>query len=98
MPNQEQEQEQGGEALPPVTPKNKKAEKKKHGDLENVLLTDGELGKLKTKFNGTFSDRIERLSLYVDSTGMKYNSHYATILSWAQEDRALGKLGAAAVQ
>lgn len=67
------------------TTKKKKEEKHKYGEFQNVLLTDTELNKLKEKFTD-YHDRIERLSLYVASTGKVYKSHYATILAWAKKD------------
>jgi len=48
-------------------------------------LTDAELEKLKTEYPD-YLNRIERLSGYVESTGRKYKSHYATIRNWARKD------------
>lgn len=70
---------------PTQKPKKEKPVKHKYGEYKNVLLTDDELEKLKDKF-ADWSDRIERLSLYIESKGVKYKSHYATILSWARRD------------
>ena len=58
----------------------------KHGLYENVLLTDQEYMKLTEEFPHDYSDRIERLSEYIASTGKKYKSHLATIRSWARKD------------
>jgi len=66
----------------PSAPKNKKH---KYGEYNNVLLTDAELEKLKTEYPD-YLNRIERLSGYVESTGRKYKSHYATIRNWARKD------------
>ncbi len=63
----------------------KKPVKHKYGEYKNVLLTDDELQKLKTEYSD-YADRIERLSSYVESTGKKYKSHYATIRNWARKD------------
>jgi len=54
---------------------------------ERVLLLPEEHQKLLDKFGeaGT-AERIERLSLYKQSTGKKYDSDYATILNWARKD------------
>lgn len=60
-------------------------EKKPYGEFNNVLLYDEELTKLQNKFND-YKERIENLSQYLASTGKKYKSHYATILSWARKD------------
>lgn len=63
----------------------KKPPKHKHGEYNNVLLTDDELDKLKKEYSD-WEERIERLSSYVASTGKKYKSHYATIRNWARKD------------
>lgn len=52
--------------------------KHKYGEYQNVLLSDGELDKLKNRFPD-YQERIERLSGYIASKGVKYKSHYATI-------------------
>lgn len=69
-------------------PKRKKAtpSKKKFGCLDNVLLTQDEYVKLVERFPDDLDDRIEKLSLYVESTGKRYKSHYATIIMWAKKD------------
>lgn len=58
----------------------------KYGLYENVLLTDEDYEKLQEEFPHDYSDRIERLSEYIASTGKKYKSHLATIRSWARKD------------
>lgn len=63
-----------------------KLSKHKHGEYNNVLLTDDELDKLKTEYPD-WADRIERLSSYVASTGKRYKNHYATIRNWARKDK-----------
>lgn len=68
-------------------PKKKvKQVKHKHGEYNNVLLTDEELEKLKAEYSD-LDDRIERLSSYIASTGKVYKSHYATIRNWARKDK-----------
>lgn len=67
-------------------PKKDKPVKHKHGEYNNVLLTDEELDKLKTKFPD-WENRIERLSEYMASTGKAYKSHYVTILSWSRREQ-----------
>lgn len=69
----------------------KKPTKHKYGEYNNVLLTDGELDKLKSEYPD-WAERIERLSSYVASTGKSYKSHYATIRNWARKDTAQGKM------
>jgi len=76
----------------PTTNKNEKNEKKDkgvkiiHGEFKNVRLTQEEHEKLKTRFNGSCQEKIEKLSEYIASKGKKYASHYATILSWSRSD------------
>lgn len=69
----------------PSAPTKTKAIKHKYGEYNNVLLTDDELSKLKSEYSD-YEERIERLSSYVESTGKKYKSHYATIRNWARKD------------
>jgi Asp-tRNA(Asn)/Glu-tRNA(Gln) amidotransferase C subunit len=70
----------------------KKPVKHKHGEYNNVLLTDEELEKLKDEYSD-WEERIERLSSYVASTGKAYKSHYATIRNWARKDQTTQKGG-----
>ena len=51
------------------------------GEFKNVKLTSEELAKLELKFLDAV-DRIENLSVYIQSKGDKYKDHYATILNW----------------
>lgn len=74
----------------PEPPKKSKPVKHKYGEYKNVLLTDDELQKLKTEYSD-YEKRIENLSAYVESTGKKYKSHYATIRNWARKDKESGK-------
>ena len=60
--------------------------KEKFGEFENVLLSNEEFEKLKSKLGAETESYIERLSSYIASSGKKYKSHYATILSWTQKD------------
>lgn len=60
--------------------------KEKFGEFGNVLLSADELQKLKSKLGSETEGYIERLSSYIASSGKKYKSHYATILSWTQKD------------
>jgi len=71
-----------------------RSQKHRHGEFENVLLTDEELGKLKEKFPSDWRSRIDDLSYYIGSKGDKYKSHYRTILSWNRKNepaKAVGK-------
>ncbi len=66
----------------------KKLYKRKYGEFDNVFLTDKEYQWLVDKFGeeGT-KECIENLSTGIESKGYKYNSHYATILSWERRDQ-----------
>ena len=70
------------EAAPP------KPTRHKYGLYENVLLTDEDYEKLKAEFPHNYTERIERLSEYIASTGKKYKNHLATIRNWARNDLA----------
>ena len=72
--------EDKGEAEPPKSPRHK------YGLYKNVLLTDEEYQKLQEEFPHDYTDRIERLSEYIASTGKKYKNHLATIRTWARRD------------
>ena len=60
----------------------------KYGSYKNVLFTDEEYSKLQSEYPTDYSERIERLSEYIASTGKSYKSHLATIRSWARKDGA----------
>ena len=62
-------------------------EKRAHGFFANVLLTNDEMQKLAVEVPN-YEDYIERLSNYIESSGKKYKSHYATILNWHRKDDA----------
>ena len=78
------------EAAPP------KVTRHKYGMYENVLLSDEDYEKLIAEFPHDHTDRIERLSEYIASTGKRYKNHLATIRAWAKKDtvqRPAGKRG-----
>lgn len=56
------------------------------GRYQNVYLTKQELTALQSEFSD-WSERIERLSSYMASTGRKYQNHAATIRLWAEKDK-----------
>lgn len=60
--------------------------KHKYGEYNNVLLTDGEMEKLKAEFPKDWGDRVESLSLYIKSKGDKYKDHLATIRNWSRRE------------
>jgi hypothetical protein len=61
--------------------------KRVFGEFNNVLLTDEEHRKLVERLSesGT-QELITRLSGYIASKGVKYRSHFATILNWKRKD------------
>ena len=61
---------------PPPTPR---------GEMKNVFLTEEEYERLKEKYPDS-DNLIERLSLYLASTGKSYASHYATLVRWATDE------------
>ena len=65
----------------------KKAIRHKHGEYQNVLLSDTDFAKLKSEFPNDWQERIERLSGYMASTGKSYKNHLATIRNWAKRDK-----------
>lgn len=63
----------------------KKEETDSFGEFKNVLLTEEELQKLSSQYGPTATKRlIEELSGYIQSSGKRYKSHYATLLNWAR--------------
>lgn len=90
------EKDDSVEQSSPLTPPTKKIKrnhkeknqtKHKHGEYENVLLTEEEFEKLKKEFPKDYQERIERLSEYIASVGKSYKNHLATIKSWARKDK-----------
>ena len=60
-------------------------EKNKHGEFKNVLLAEEELKKLINQYGTNATKKlIEELSSYIQSSGKRYKSHYATLLNWAR--------------
>jgi hypothetical protein len=59
----------------------------KYGEYGNVLLSDPELEKLQGEFPADWQERIEKLSVYMASTGKHYKNHLATIRSWNRMDK-----------
>ncbi len=61
--------------------------KHKHGQYNNVLLTDEEMEKLKIEFPNDYEQRIERVSEYCASTGKTYKNYLATIRAWSRKEK-----------
>ena len=62
--------------------------RQKYGYYQNVLFTREEYAAVQAEFPDDYSQRIERLSEYIASTGRSYQNHLATIRIWARKDRA----------
>jgi hypothetical protein len=59
--------------------------------MDRVTMLPEELEKLKAKFGEAgAAERIENISLYKGSKGVKYDSDYLTILSWERKNGAGG--------
>lgn len=72
--------------------KNEKV-KHKYGEYQNVFFTDEQYEKLKIEFPNDYNNRIEKLDLYIQSTGKKYKDCLATIRNWARNEKGKGKIG-----
>jgi len=70
----------------PLSPSKDKPKKKAYGEFANVLLTDEEHAKLQEMFGPEAVGLVKRLSVYIESTGKRYKSHYATVLNWKRRD------------
>lgn len=72
-----------------IPPKDKKTVpvRHKHGEYQNVLLSDEEMKKLKAEFPDDWEKRIENLSEYIASSGKKYKNFLATIRKWSKNER-----------
>ena len=64
----------------------KKEKKFVYGKFRNVYLSDNEFEMLKQEF-GDYEERIERLSVYMESSGKTYKNHYATVCDWAKREK-----------
>lgn len=63
-------------------------ERQKYGQFQNVLLTENEHARLVAQFGEEkTASMIERLDGYIASKGVKYKSHYATMLNWERMDK-----------
>lgn len=69
-----------------TTKESKRETRHKHGEYENVLLSDSDMEKLQEEFPTDWEERVERLSSYMASTGKSYKNHLATIRNWARRD------------
>lgn len=61
-------------------------ERNARGSQKNVYISDEEYEALSAEFTEC-DEYIERLSLYMASTGKDYNSHAATVRKWILQDK-----------
>lgn len=74
--------------------KNKNKEvKHRYGEYQNVFFTDEQYEKLKVEFPNDYNIRIEKLDMYIQSTGKKYKDCLATIRNWARNEQKKGNIG-----
>lgn len=64
--------------------------KHKHGQYNNIMLTDEDLEKLKTEIPN-YEQYIEKVSEYCASTGKTYKNYLATIRNWYRRDKEKNK-------
>ena len=70
----------------PSPSKSKKPVKHKHGEFQNVLLTDEELQKLTAEYGDILTlEAITFLDEYIEEKGYKSKSHYLAIKRWVVE-------------
>lgn len=67
--------------------KNNNKYKNTYGEFQNVKLAEEEIKKLRERLgDDNVKKFIRKLDLYIESTGKKYKSHYATIINWSNND------------
>ena len=67
----------------PPKPKQKKSVKHKHGEFQNVLLTDSEFENLAADFGADLRDKaISFFDAYIEEKGYKSKSHNLAIRRW----------------
>lgn len=57
-----------------------------HGPFKNVFLTDAEVDELEHKYPSDYKGKIDRLSKYLETSGKKYNNHFAVLSDWLEKD------------
>ena len=73
--------------------KKDKNDKKKREREPAVFLTEEEYQKLVIELGDPLTkEYMKDLSLYIQSKGKRYKSHYATILAWHRKDEKEGKI------
>jgi hypothetical protein len=60
-------------------------DRKKYGQFQNVQLSDSEYKNVVQALNESGANAlIDELDCYIESTGKRYKSHYATLQNWAR--------------
>ena len=85
--DKEKEREEEIEFIPASPTPSPKPTRHKYGMYKNVLLSDEDYQKLQAEFPHDYSERIDRLSEYIASTGKSYKNHLATIRAWARKEK-----------
>lgn len=79
----EREEENINNTLPSSSSKSKKPVKRKHGEFQNVRLTEEELQKLTDEYGDILTlDAIVFLDEYIEEKPYKSKSHYLAIKRW----------------
>ena len=71
-------------------PDKEENKKKRYGEFSNILLSDSEVEKLKSRLNSQFDYWVKEVDEGIERKGYKYKSHYLTILRWAEKERESG--------
>lgn len=61
-------------------------EANRYGVYNNVILTPEERDALMNDYPDEYAEMIDKLSMYMKSSGKLYKDHYATIRKWKRED------------
>ena len=59
-----------------------------YGVFKNVCLSQSELTQLRARFGDSLPSLIDELSTGMESSGKSYNSHFATLLRWGNNEYA----------
>ena len=57
-----------------------------YGVFKNVCLSQSELTQLRARFGDSLPSLIDELSTGMESSGKSYNSHFATLLRWGNNE------------
>lgn len=60
-----------------------------YGQFQNVQLSEEEYRALQNELENDVQVMIDKLSRYMKSSGKVYDNHYATILTWYEQDKKI---------